>query len=175
MSNQHIYLIASLPMLQFPGRMSMGYPAFLENCRGLIPDGQLEMLRVIPRLWEEKTLLTRQVTLAKWVDFETSLRNELVKLRCQKQQLESARYLRGQATSHPALAQAAFFALKENSLLEQELVLDQARWQYLDELCFGHYFDFDFLVVYALKLLILERWQNIRQADTLKLTEEVLA
>jgi hypothetical protein len=53
-------------------------------------------------------------------------------------------------------------------------MLDEARWRMLEELCVGHYFDLDFLIIYALKLLILERWQRIRTADGGRLLEEVL-
>ena len=44
----------------------------------------------------------------------------------------------------------------------------------MDELATGHYFDLDFLISYALKLLILERWERINSADKPRLLEEVL-
>jgi hypothetical protein len=56
-------------------------------------------------------------------------------------------------------------AYRSASILEAEKILDQARWNFLDALSFGHYFDFDYLLVYGLKLKILERWEKIQKAD----------
>ena len=58
---------------------------------------------------------------------------------------------------------------------EAELILDRARWDFLEELSFGHYFDLDVLVIYACKLKILWRWEEVRRADKKALLEEVLA
>ena len=38
----------------------------------------------------------------------------------------------------------------------------------------GHYFDIDFLITYALKLLILERWENMRALDKERALEDLL-
>jgi len=38
----------------------------------------------------------------------------------------------------------------------------------------GHYFDLDLLITYAYKLLILQRWENIREADKKILLEQSL-
>ena len=45
--------------------------------------------------------------------------------------------------------------------LEAELYLDRIRWEKLEELEKNHYFDITYLVAYALKLQILERWDRI--------------
>jgi len=41
--------------------------------------------------------------------------------------------------------------------LEAESLLNRARWQFLEQLEVGHYFDVERLVVYSLKLQLLER------------------
>jgi hypothetical protein len=41
--------------------------------------------------------------------------------------------------------------------LEAERLLNRARWQFLEELEVGHYFDVERLVIYSLKLQLLER------------------
>lgn len=44
---------------------------------------------------------------------------------------------------------------------EREEILDRARWTLLDELECNHFFDFDFLCVYRLRLLIADRrWRR---------------
>jgi hypothetical protein len=44
----------------------------------------------------------------------------------------------------------------------------------LEELATGHYFDLVFLITYAYKLMILQRWENIRSADGMILLEQAL-
>lgn len=44
----------------------------------------------------------------------------------------------------------------------------------LDELAGNHYFDFDALVAYAYKLLILQRWETIQRAEGITLLHEAL-
>jgi hypothetical protein len=59
-------------------------------------------------------------------------------------------------------------------MLEAEKALDLERWQLLEELACGHYFDLDALLIYALKLLILERWAKINLADKEHIMQETL-
>ncbi|MDD5512600.1 MAG: DUF2764 family protein, partial [Candidatus Omnitrophica bacterium] len=45
------------------------------------------------------------------------------------------------------------------------------RWAFLEELNTGHYFDFEVLIIYALKLLLLEKWLRIQGADKSQVME----
>jgi len=64
--------------------------------------------------------------------------------------------------------------LRNPSIFEAERALDLERWRLLDELSFGHYFDFDALLIYALKLKILERWLKIEIADKERIIKETV-
>jgi hypothetical protein len=61
------------------------------------------------------------------------------------------------------------------SLIESEKFLDAARWQRLEELSQGHYFDLGALIVYALKLNILWRWEKIAWARAPEMIEGFLS
>jgi hypothetical protein len=58
-----------------------------------------------------------------------------------------------------AIARNAFH---QESPLAGELMIQRGRWGILDELEFGHYFDLERLIVYKLKLEILENKAGIR-------------
>ena len=45
------------------------------------------------------------------------------------------------------------------------MIIQRARWQYLDELSTRHYFDIDMLVLYMLKLLVLERNEALQREE----------
>jgi hypothetical protein len=70
--------------------------------------------------------------------------------------LEPDEFVRGEIVDHSQtlLAEKAYNA---DSPLVAEGILNKARWRYLDELEFGHYFDIERLVIFFIKLQILER------------------
>ncbi len=115
----------------------------------------------------------KQPTLEKWHEFDRSLRNEFVKIRSGRKKIDPSRYLRGE-DSDQRLYHAALHAYRSPSPIEGERSIDRERWLFLDELLLGHYFDLDTLVIYALKLLILEKWQRIDSADGALLVEAAL-
>jgi len=142
-------------------------------CQGLIPDDEIELLKRCS-LSGEYALGISQPTLKKWYAFEVALRNELVKIRAGRKRIEPAKYLRQDGFVEPAVSHLAMNAIRNPSILEAERMLDLERWYVLEELAVGHYFDLDFLIIYAYKLLILERWGKIASADKLKAIGEVL-
>lgn len=109
-----------------------------------------------------------------WYRFETGLRNELSKIRAVRRHEDPERYLRKGVEAEADIARVAMNAYRNPSILGAEKMLDEARWRKLDELAVGHYFDIDFLVVYAYKLLILQRWEKVRIADKPRVLEAVV-
>lgn len=160
----YVYLISSLPLLQFGIKPPFSWERFLAMCRDLIPERDWKVLELCGR----QTLLEERIdhpALKKWVDFEIGLRNELVKIRAVRKKIEPAKYLRRDGYSEIALYHLAIHSHRITSLIESEKFLDQERWRKLDDLSFGHYFDLEFLIIYCLKLRILWRWENFAQAD----------
>jgi hypothetical protein len=60
-------------------------------------------------------------------------------------------------------ASTASGAMTGKSPLEAELFLDGCRWEKIDELAAGHFFDIEFLRAYRLKLQILERHMKFEE------------
>jgi hypothetical protein len=174
MGSSYPYLISSLPMLHLGAKPSFSFPVFLETCKGLIPDKDFDMVSLCANetLWEKSV---NQETLRAWIAFEIGLRNELVKIRSSRKKVEPGRYLRNNGSDNTELYHIAMNSHRILSLVESEKFLDQARWRRLEELCFGHYFDLDALIVYALKLQILWRWENVARADKQEILEEFLS
>jgi len=172
MAAYYTYLISSLPMLQFGMEPPFSFEGFIERCQGLIPDAQIDTLKMVPEVWAYEG---GQPTLKKWRTFDKKLRNELVKLRAARKHLDPVKYLRKDGYVEPYIIHIAMGAIRNTSILEGEKMLDEARWQALEELSLGHFFDIDFLIIYAQKLLILERWERIRIADKTQLLQEVLS
>lgn len=174
MASYYIYLISSLPSLHFGSKPPISFVGFLKACEGLISDWDMELIRSIGNLGLESAK-AKNTTLKKWLGFETMLRNELVMIRSVRKKIDPAKYLReGPLPESDYAAHIAINASRKPSLLDAERALDLDRWRQLDELAIGHYFDMDTLVIYACKLLMLERWDKIQSAENKKMLEEAL-
>jgi len=168
------YFISSLPMLHFGARPPFSYTRFLKMAEGLIPETDIELFSRLPRLDVESMPSVQNETIDRYFEFEKMLRNELVRVRSQRRHLDPAKYLRGDGYTELTITHLIQNALRNPSIIEAEKMLDAARWEFLDGLAAGHYFDTEFLTVYAYKLLLLERWERIRAADQPRLLEEAL-
>ena len=84
MSGYYIYLISSLPMLHFGAKPPFSMEKFFSVCAELISPEDLEALKDSLKDFGE----------GRYRDFETALRNELVKIRAQRKHLDASRFLR---------------------------------------------------------------------------------
>lgn len=166
MADFYPYLIPSLPMLYFGMKPPFSFEGFLELCRRFIPEKDYTLLQNLPMPGEYPQTSIKNATIRKWIAFDITLRNELVRVRAAKKHVEPSQYLRLDGYIELSLVQAAMAANTNPSILDAEKMLDEIRWKALDECASGHHFDLDSLIMYAYKLLILLRWENIRTADS---------
>ncbi|MFH1189156.1 MAG: DUF2764 family protein [Candidatus Omnitrophota bacterium] len=174
MADRYVYLISSLPSLSFGAKPPFTFAGFLKTCEGLVSKEDMEVVRSAGDLISGPAA-AKNGALKVWKSFETMLRNELVAVRAARKKIDPAKYLR--EDGYPESSYAAYMAInagRKPSLIEAEKSLDLDRWHQLDEFAIGHYFDTDILVIYACKLLILEKWDKIGSADSGKLLEEAL-
>ncbi|MFY9402969.1 MAG: hypothetical protein WAQ07_06170 [Candidatus Omnitrophota bacterium] len=174
MTSYYIYLISSLPELRFGDKPPFSLEEFLNICSRAISDKDLErLIKELTSLYGsiDKGLLPR---LKEWRRFNRSLRNELVKLRAKRKNEEALKYLRADDNPFTPATHTALLAYRNRNILDAEKFLDLERWRFLDGLSCGHYFDIILLVIYALKLKILLRWDNVYASDKDRLLEEAL-
>ncbi len=175
MAAYYTYLIASLPMLNFSSGLPLSLENFLARCQNLIPKKAAEILLRVCRQDVENLSLQGPASLRSWVSFETTLRNELVRSRSARKKIDALKFLRLPDAPQVEVSHLAAAAYRSTSALEAEKILDQARWNFLEALSRGHYFDLDYLLIYGLKLKILERWDIIYKADKENLLKAAVA
>jgi hypothetical protein len=144
--DKYYYLIASLPLLKFAESPTISSKNFITEAEKWLSKEDfihLSKVNINNFLIEEKdTPLLR-----KWKEFEYLMRTELAFYRRAKRQ--DAEYkIRKDLTS---------IIEESNNPLEIEIKLLGIRWDFLQEQEIEHFFDLDFLVIYYLKLQILER------------------
>lgn len=165
---EYYYLVSSLPMLEFGAKAPLSYEDFLSVCRQELDPSDMKIMErttIEPSEDIEDSLST----LREWKRFETFLRNELVFHRASKRSKDPYRYTRSEDCRSPFLTPSAHWAVNQDSPFEAERFLDQLRWEKIEELSKGHYFDIDYLVSYSLKLQILGRWQTINSSNGMHL------
>jgi len=175
MPGYYTYLISSLPMLHFGTRPLLNLRDFLNRCLELISEQDVKLIKKVISTDAYDLDITSPGILLKWKQFDLALRNELVKARSIRKRIDAVKFLRKDIDFDINITQIVQASLRQTSILEAEKFLDLERWKVLDELSSGHYFDLDFLLVYALKLAMLERWDKINSADKPELLKKVLA
>ncbi|MDA3955551.1 DUF2764 family protein [Oceanispirochaeta sp.] len=151
---QYYYTIASLPLLNYDEPVDLKHSDYLEDCRKWLKPLEWSILKsslINPETENEFLGIAEEYR--KW---EISLRNELVVLRGAAIGIDPENYTIGgeRFLDAAALAAAAF---KEESPLVAENILNMGRWEYIENLKVGHFFDLEFLVLYSLQLQIVER------------------
>jgi hypothetical protein len=174
MPGYYVYFISSLPMLRFTANLPFSAQKFLDMCAGLISKQDIEALQQSLNIRTDFSYKGPSEVLRKWCSFNIALNNEIVKIRAARRHLAPDKYLRKDGYGSFDVVHIAIASHRSASLIEGEKILDQARWDYLEGLSFGHYFDLDFLLIYLQKLIILERWQRINSANKQELLESVL-
>jgi hypothetical protein len=174
MNSNYVYLISQLPMLHFNAKPPLSFGKFMELCQQFIPEKDARRLSSLPQPDAYTQNKERNPVIQQWVDFDVSLRNDLAKIRASRKHIDPSIYLRPGGLRDGSVAHIANISHRNPFLLEAEQVLDEARWHELDELGVGRFFDFETLVIYAYKLIILTRWEKIRNADKEKILEETL-
>lgn len=134
-------------MLEFGMKPPFSHEEFLERCRGQLSARDIGIVR--------------ETGSRAWKMFERTLRNELARNRAIRMHKDPQQHVREDIRFDPFIAPFSHWAVSQDSPLDAELYLDRVRWEKLDELAVGHYFDIEILVIYSLKLKILERWDRI--------------
>lgn len=174
MNTNYVYFISSLPFLHFSSKPPLSFDEFILKCRDFSSPEDLDILKNLPQVKSSNKNIKLPL-ITKWLDFDTALRNELVKIRSTRKKIDASKYLRQSEYYSQAIIHIALAASRNPSIIEAEKLLDKERWNYLDELLFGHYFDLEFLIVYAYKLKILERWERINSLDKTAVLEKVVS
>ena len=173
MDHLYYYLCASMSMLSFGTKPPQSNEDFIACCREHLTDSDLEALEKAV-LSPQPDIRRSQTVLKNWNDFEVSLRNEIVISRAKKMRKDSADYIRGGYVHEPRLAAIITEAVGERIPLEVEKRIDLARWDRLEEIGREHYFDLSFLIVYYLKLQLVNKWYNIVTEKGEEILEELL-
>jgi hypothetical protein len=152
--SQYYYIVASLPFLSFDTEKTVHTDEYLDLCRRQASQKDYELLRSasFDQLLRGNYSNGVLNTVSLW---EKTLRNEMVSLRSQKMGTETQDTVF--AEDIPEAKEAAREAFNQSNPLQGELTLTHARWDLYEELEVNYFFEIEKLVLYYLKLQLLER------------------
>lgn len=163
MRNTYYYFAASLPMINWEGKLPMTIGEFLLDARRLLSEGDRGLFEKLME-GDDDAIETDNAAALSWITFNRNFRNEIAWFRAHRARKDPHKSIHGAKENEPLLREAVHEASKMTDLLEAEKLLDQVCWQFLDDLTVGHYYDLEFLICYGLKLKILERHCEYRSS-----------
>jgi hypothetical protein len=145
MANKYYYLVASLPYLRLSQRCPITTESFLAECGKWLSAYDMEALSKAS-VKDHSVKPDAAFTIRAWKEFDSALRKEIAQARKNTQDNRHEK---------PGLSARVVFG-EANPLL-MERAFEKIRWEFLDSLEAGVFFDINFLAVYFIKLQILER------------------
>jgi len=159
-----IYLISSLPALNFEAAPPLSKKAFLQSCRDWL---NLKECAAVEALLFEKPAEHPFVTA--WMDKETILRNALVQLRARLANKDAILYTRYAHGCDKKIESDVEDAVQHHNPLQKERAIDKIRWEIAEELQGCNPLSIKTIFAYAIKLVIVTRWSK-RSSETGKET-----
>jgi hypothetical protein len=160
MTGYKYYLISSLPELRWGEPPPLSIDSFLEISRKWITTREAKILEGLVMNPEECAVSPSKLV-REWADWEFALRNRMVRIRGSVLKTNASAYYRN--------ADKTFFMFNEqehdlssifsmHNPADKERRLDALRWARLDAMEFDHWFDFEKLCIYKMKLALCEKW-----------------
>ena len=169
MAHSYYYFAASLIHIQFGDKTPLTVDEFLVDCARLLTADDYACLAAVV---SGEPCDFNNNTARAWYRFEHDLKNEFAFQRGEKKGNPAA-YVRGSREINPVARDLAAQVFKTDNPLEAEKMIDTARWRFLDEMAVGQYFNFDYILIYGLKLKILERYEHIESPKGKEIFEKV--
>lgn len=143
--DKYYYFVTQLPLLYFEKEPLVTIEDFLEEGRKWLSKRDYNILEKT-NINETSTLLSDPQVLKDYKSFENSLRSELVQWREAKR-----------ANQEYKTRLFPVSLVKEGNPLQIEKNIMKLRWDFIDKQEVSHHFDLEFLVLYYLKLQLLQR------------------
>ncbi len=155
----YFYTLAALKTLKLGEKIPISEESFLEFAEDTIAAKDYRILLKCRWGLTEPTGFSFADRILSW---EKELRVELAKARVSKLPFELPPTLKDLPGNYSLLEEVRA-AMALESPLDAERYLDQMRWNYLEEIGARHYFDFEALVIYYLKLQLALRQEKFQE------------
>ena len=168
---EYYYFVAQLPTLRPDDNLPLTLEGFLSQAAQFLSPGDYQRLHDA-LFGDPLKVKDRRGVAGAWIDFNHRFRNELAFYRATRAKKDPSLYLRGDRRPDFYITQLIEEAARAENPLAAEKILDKARWHYLEEMLLGHFFDFEVVLIYGLKLKMMERYQFVDSDEGRAIFEE---
>ena len=145
MLNKYYYLVASLAYLEFEKEPPSTQSEFLSECRKWLDPGDFKKLAEV-NINNIGVNPEDPAIIKEWKSFDFTLREDLGEIREMRKK-----------SLHETIPARFLDLFEEQTPLLMEKKLEKKRWDFIEEKEFGYHFDINTLILYFLKLQIMER------------------
>jgi len=171
MDEAYYYFTATLSYLDFDSIPPMPDEAFLDECERLLTEDDFSIMQGF--LSQREKLNSHNDAVNALAQYNRDFRNEIVWFRTQKVHKDSGDAMRKTRAGSLSIVETIQQASKMPNLLEAEKFLDKARWQNWDHFLMGRQGGLESIIVYGLKLKILNRYNEINSPKGREIFEEI--
>jgi len=150
----YFFTVASLPMLLFDEQPFYSAQDVIEICQRELTAEDMRRVTASHDYFDTGLVPGLSVALGEFDRRERGVRHFLARLRAQKLGWE---YEQPDVEAEPEAERVARDAVSQSSPHDAEMIIQRARWVLIEELGVGHFFDVESLVIYMLKLRVVER------------------
>lgn len=172
MNDAYEYFTATLPFLDFEYDPPMSNEAFLEESERLLSKDDYSILEKFLSQTREK-INVNDDTVNALAQFNLDFLNELVWFRAERAHKGSVESAGKTRAGNLSIIETVQQAAKMPNLLEAEKMMDKVRWQHWDNFLMGRNNGLAYMIVYGLKLKILNRTKKINSPKGREIFEEI--
>jgi len=165
-----LYLISSLPALDFDAAPPLSRELLLQSCRTWMSVTDSD---AVEALLFEKT--SAHPFVAAWIDKDTILRNALVNIRARASGQDATLWTRHAQGCDKKIESDVEDAVLHRNPLQKAKEIDRIRWQIAEELQGPDPLSIRSVFAYAIKLAILTRWSERTSESGQRTFEELTA
>lgn len=165
-----LYLISSLPALDFDAPPPLTSAVLLQSCRAWMSAKDSDAVEAL--LFEKPSA---HPFVAAWIDKDTILRNTLVNIRARASGQDATLWTRDAQGCDKKIESDAEDAVLHHNPLQKAKEIDKIRWQIAEELQGHDPLSIKTVFAYAIKLAILTRWSARTSESGQRTFEELTA
>jgi len=109
-----------------------------------------------------------------WQEWERFMRNALTAHRATQQKVDAKQWLKEELNVFPGDGKTIDEMLNNSNPAVREFSFDELRWKRLEDCAATCNFDFNVLVIYKLKLLLVEKWANASQQKGIETLDNLM-
>ena len=149
-------------MLDFDSKAPQSFDQFLSDCHRHLTSDDYDLVCAI--FSDQDDVKTNLEGLQRLIEFNRGFRNDLVYFRAERARKDPSNYMKGQRTAKPYHMEMIQQAANETNLLDSQKAIDRFKWKMWDDLSSNCHFGLELIVVYGLKIRMLEMYQDTRTA-----------